>query len=418
MINKTILRRRLIEQDEYKKKILTKPLIERELSINLKHILETPLIKAIIGPRRAGKTTLGLMILQNHDFYYLNFDDDLLSMIKQNDLNQILEVLIETFGKKHYILLDEIQNIKGWEFFVNRLQRLEYNVIITGSNSKLLSKELSSHLGGRVITIEILPFSFKEFLEVKNFDLNLKETEENVGLIKNLLLDYLKIGGFPEILINQFSDELIKSYHEEIFRTIIERDLVTRFRIRFPTELKALGNVLMNYFSSRISLRKLSKEFGISVHTIKKYINYFEEAYLFLLSKKFSYKPKISELSIRKIFSIDNGLVNSLGLNFSENLGRLMENLVAIELKRRNYELFYYLTRSNKEVDFVVKDNGIQIMQVVNDMDGIPEREIKSGVEACKELGCKKLLIVTWDYEANEDGIKFIPLWKWLLGKE
>ncbi len=417
-MNLELIKRRLIEQEEVRKEITEKNLVHREKQEEVTKLMKTNLIKSIIGPRRAGKTTLGLISLKK-DFYYINFDDEVLSTLRPTQLGYLLEYCNELFGKRKKIMLDEIQNIKRWELFVNRLQRLGYNVLITGSNSKLLSKELSTHLGGRSLPIELLPFSFREFLRARK--IGVKQGDAGIGVLKRALEKYMLMGGFPEVIINDFKKELRNSYYREIFRTIVERDITQRHNLRYPNEIKTLALLLMNYFSSRISFRKLSKDLGISVHTIKNYLYYLEEAYLFITSKKYSTKPKESELSLRKIYCIDTGIINSFKASSSRDFGRLMENTVAIELKRRAFPLYYYLSDDNKEVDFVIKrNNRIKwVVQVVYDNNGIPERELKNGLKACKELKCKNLIIITWNKEssARKSGIKVVykPLWKFLL---
>jgi len=422
MINREMIKRRLIEQEEFKRNALNQKLIQREIEAKAKKLLNIKLIKAILGPRRAGKTTLGFLLLETKDFHYVNFDDEVLSTLRSQELGNLLELLNELFGRRKIIFLDEIQNIDKWELFVNRLHRLNYNIIITGSNSKLLSKELSSHLGGRVVSIQLLPFSFREFLLAKGNKINkIHETDQEIGVVKNYLNKYIQYGSFPEVIIENFDKEVASSYYNELFSTIVERDINQRFKIKYISELKALSIMLMNYFSSRISFRKLSNELGISIHTVKKYIGYFEEAYLFLTSRKYSQKPKESELSLRKVYGIDTGIINNFKTTALRDFGRIMENLAAVELKRRNYDLFYYLTKTNREIDFVMKkgDKIESLVQVVYDEDGIPSRELKSGIEGCRELRCDKLKVITWNREDYEkiSGIliEYVPLWKFLL---
>ncbi|MEM0467426.1 MAG: ATP-binding protein [Candidatus Thermoplasmatota archaeon] len=421
-MNRDTIKRRLIEQDAYTKKLLDKPLIPREHFSTYKKQLTTPLIKTILGPRRAGKTTLGLLLLKKENFYYINFDDEILSTIKRDDLGKVLELLNELFGKRPYLFLDEIQNIDSWELFVNRLQRLGYNIILSGSNSKLLSKELSSHLGGRTLTLEILPFSFNEFLAAKHLTV-LQETDEEVGRIKNQLREYLRRGGYPEI-ITEISDSILrKKYLNELFDTIIFRDIMQRFNIKYTSELVALAMVIMNHFSTRTSLTKIAHDLEISSHTIKKYISYFEEAYLIFSSKKFSYKPREMESSFRKYYSVDTGLLHAKKTTITPDFGKLMENIVAIELKRRGIDLYYYIVDNKYEVDFVIGDVTAikEVIQVVNDEQEMPLREIRTGMLACKKLHCHRLTIITWNAEEKklEDGItiRSIPLWKWLMNQ-
>jgi predicted AAA+ superfamily ATPase len=418
-MNRDTIKRRLTEQETYTKKFLDKPLIPREHFSNYQKQLTTNLVKTILGPRRAGKTTLGLLLLKKTNFYYVNFDDEVLSTVKRDDLGTLLELLNELFGKRSYLFLDEIQNIDSWELFVNRLQRLEYNILLSGSNSKLLSKELSSHLGGRTLTLEILPFSFKEFLSTKHITA-MKETDEEIGRIKNQLQEYLQWGGYPEIIMEIFDPDLRKKYLNELFDTIIFRDITQRFNIKYTAELVTLATIIMNQFSTRTSLTKVSRDLEISTHTIKKYISYLEEAYLIISSKKFSYKPREMESSYRKYYCVDIGLLNAKKTTLTKDFGKNLENIVAIELKRRNIDLYYYMVDNKFEVDFVIGDSTAitELIQVVDDEQEIPRREIKTGILACKKLHCHSLTIITWNTEEKRyEGditIHYIPLWKWL----
>lgn len=422
-MNRELIKRRLLEQEDYTKKILGKPLIPREKLTLYRTYLRAPLIKAIIGPRRAGKTTLGLLLLKNEPFYYVNFDDEILSTLKQDDCGTLLEILNELFGKRPYFFLDEIQNIPAWELFVNRLHRIGYNILLSGSNSKLLSKELSSHLGGRTITLETFPFSFTEFLTTKHIHA-VNETDEGIGIIKKQLQDYIEWGGYPEILLEMTHTELRKNYLTELVNTVIFRDITQRFKIKYVSELVALANVLFNQFSSRSSLTKISKELRIGVHTIQKYITYCEEAYLIISSKKFSYKPREMESSFKKYYCIDTGLLNVKKTTLTPDFGKLLENAVAIELKRRGIDLYYYMVDNKYEVDFVIRDSNRikEVIQVVNDENEIPKRELCTGLLACKKLYCNQLTIITWNTEERREEdditINMIPLWKWLRDYE
>ncbi|PIN72323.1 hypothetical protein COV22_03535, partial [Candidatus Woesearchaeota archaeon CG10_big_fil_rev_8_21_14_0_10_47_5] len=219
-MNREQVKRRLLEQEGYVKKVLSKRLVDREKFSLYKKYLEAKLVKAIIGPRRSGKTTLGMLLLEKKSFYYVNFDDEVLAMTKQEELGSLLEILNELFGRRKYVFLDEIQNIESWELFVNRLQRIGFNIVISGSNSKLLSTELSSHLGGRVFTLEVLPFSFTEFLKATG-EAIFEETDVGIGMIKNRLKEFMLLGGYPEILLEVTDPELRKNYYEEIFNTVI-----------------------------------------------------------------------------------------------------------------------------------------------------------------------------------------------------
>lgn len=417
--NSDAIKRRLAEQELQVKKILQNDFVPRDVYPKWLEMISTGMIKAIIGPRRAGKTVLALMLLRDKNFYYTNFDDELLSRIKAEDMGSVLELLHELFGKRNHIILDEIQNIEGWELFVNRLHRLEYNVIVTGSNAKLLSRELSTHLGGRALPLELLPFSFKEFARAKDISIGF-ETDESIGLIKNALHEYVRIGSYPEIVL-RLPDGIRDAYYTEIFNTIILRDIAQRFMIRNSAGLAALAAIILNQYSARTSLSKISRSLGLSVPTIQRYLAYMEEAYLIISAKKFSYKPKEQESSYRKYYSIDSGLINAKKTTPTVDLGRIVENLTALELRRRGKQLYYYMTRNNQEVDFldVEGQNVNKVIQVVYDAGMIPDREIKSGLAACQELQCSELNIITWNRSGKETkqgvGITYIPLWNWLM---
>jgi hypothetical protein len=403
-----------------KEKLLKERYVRREVHEKVEKLIDNDLIKVIIGPRRAGKSVFSALLLKDRDFAYLNFDDEELTKIK--DYDEILKGLVEVYGRTDYILFDEIQNLDKWELFVNRLKRKGLNLVLTGSNSKLLSKELATHLTGRYVEIEILPFSFREFLAAKNFrpeneSLILKETQ---GRLLNLLTQYLEEGGFPEVAVKGYG----KDYLKTLFDGIIFKDVVKRYNVRYSSKIYDLALYLASSISKNTSFTKLKNILNFrSVHTAENYTRYLEEAYLFLLLNRFSYKLKEQLKSPKKIYSIDTGTANAVGFKFMGDTGRLMENLVALELVRRGLEIYYWKDYAGKEVDFIIK-RGLEIEQLiqvcynVEDPD-TKEREANALVKASKELKCKNLLVITWDYEGVEEikkrKIKFIPLWRWLL---
>ncbi len=425
MINTSLIKRRLLEQKEEAELILDQELVERKKQAEFQEALPAHLVKVIIGPRRSGKTVLSLQSQKNrqNNYYYVNFDDEILGSIEPENLNFLLELMLELFGQKKTLILDEIQNVEKWELFVNRLLRADYNIILTGSNSKLLSKELSSALTGRSLTIELLPFSFEEYLISKDISLSGQTTHE-ISQIRKHLNDYMEFGGFPEVLFQfagkGYKNDFRKKYLKELFEATINRDVMHRHRIRYPRELAECANVITSNFSRRTSFKKLGREIGVSEHTLKKYAGYLEEAYLIISVKKFSPKPVEIEKSIRKYYSMDTGYIHAKGLSSSEDFGLLMENLVAIELKRRGYEFYYYLLKDRNEIDFVIRENRkiTEVIQVTYDEGEIRSREMANGIETAKQLGAKKLTIVTWYRDEKEMkgdvSIRFVPLWKWL----
>lgn len=415
-----ILKDQKAELDEI---IKTKKIVEREAQSYFKTLLNSNLIKITTGIRRSGKSILTQNILKNRTFGYVNFDDE--RLVDKNP-DHILSALLEIYGKSlKTIFFDEIQNINNWELFVNRLKRAGYNLFITGSNSKLLSKEMATHLTGRHLSIEIYPFSFREYLKSIEFNKDL-ETTKGISLLKHELENYLLNSGFPEVVVEKENPKL---YLRELYRKIVERDIILRHNIAYRKTFKEMSLSLLSNPGRVASYNKLKKQFGFgSDHTPKNYLSYLEEAYLLLSLSKFSYKSKEVERSEKKIYAIDPGMVNHVAVRPNIDTGFLMENSVAIELKRKqsldpNLELYYFKDYQQNEVDFLIKREQTieQLIQVSYSLEDSKtrKREIKSLINASEELNCKNLLIITWDEEEEikEKGkkIKVVPLWKWLL---
>ncbi len=428
-MNVNEIRTIISDQREEIQRIFTEEnIIEREFLDAWKKFMDSNLIKVVTGIRRSGKSVFSFQLLNKKKYAYINFDDERLVGLKPADLNMILEAFYQLYGDFKYIFLDEIQNIEGWELFVNRLKRQGFNVVVTGSNAKLLSKELATHLTGRYIGIEIFPFSFREFLTFENFDMtnnDLYSTRKKSLLIKKLR-EYITHGGFPEAIKDK---ELSKSYLPTLYSTILTKDVISRYKINYVTTLKEISNYLISNFSKYITFNKIKNNYNLkSPHTSKKYVSYLEESYLFFLLDKFSFKYKEVTASPKKVYAVDTGIINVMAFASSENFGRLMENLIAIELLRKKAfnplsEIYYWKDYQQKEVDFVLK-KGPKVEQLiqaayVSSPDEIDKREYVALTKASKELQCNNLLMITWDYEAKEtlDGkkIEFIPLWKWLL---
>ncbi|MEM0243214.1 MAG: ATP-binding protein [Candidatus Aenigmatarchaeota archaeon] len=414
--------REILERQKVEvKEILSKEIIPRENIKNIEEYIDKPLIKVITGIRRSGKSLLALLLLKDKNYGYANFDEKELTTIRLDDL---LNYLKEVFGDFKFLLLDEIQNVNGWELWVNSLQRRGYNILITGSNAKLLSKELATHLTGRYMEFENFPFSFREFLIFKKFDTNnLLFLKEKQGLVKKLLMEYLEKGGFPEYLVYN----LDKNYLETLFQSIIYKDVVKRWNIKYPRKIDDLARYIISNYSSRYTFTKLKNSLDFrSVLTVENYIKYLEEAYLIFSLERFSFKVKEMKKSPKKAYCIDTGMINAISVKFSKDIGRLMENLVFLELKRKglkeNLSIFYGQF-NNSEVDFVIKE-GLEIKQLIqvtyaSNKDEIEKGEIRALIKASEQLNCKDLLIITWDYEDElnfeNKTIKCIPLWKWLL---
>ena len=391
-------------------------------------------IISVIGPRRAGKTySLFDLIkkkkLKDEDYLFINFEDDEICEMKREEIRKAIFYHQEIYGREpKYLFFDEIQNFERWESFVYSLfEKKRYFIFITGSSSKLLSEEIATQLRGRSLTILVLPFSFKEFLQVKNLHVKTKillSYEES--RIKNLLRLYLKEGGFPDIVLTSINRE---EYFRDYINLVVFRDIVERYKIRDISLIKMFVRFAISSFSKEFSIHKIYRTFKstnvkVSKKTLYRYADMLEDAQFCFFLRKFSFSERESLLSIPKVFLNDPGIANyGRTTKFDEEIGKLMENAVFLELKRKKLETFYWKDYQGNEVDFVVKE-GLKIKQLIqvtyaNGKDEINEREIKALLKASKELKCKNLLCITWDFEREEkiDGkkIKFVPLWKWLL---
>lgn len=420
MIKQTIL-----QQKNEQSNLLKIPYIQRDNLDKVREQIDTPLIKVVTGPRRAGKSVFSLLLLKDKNFAYLNFDDE--NLVKAGNYDEIVQAMFEVYPAPQYFLFDEIQNLPAWELFVNKLHRRNYNILLTGSNARLLSKELATTLTGRHLAYEILPFSFREFLEAKNVrfskdDFTLPETK---GRFLNAFEEYLKKGGYPEIVTKGLD---VKTYLATLFDSILLKDIVKRYKVRFTSKLYDLATYLISNTASEFSFTKLKNVLGFaSVSTVEKYIGYLEESYLFFVLNRFSFKVKEQIKAPRKIYLVDNGFIAAKAFQFSPDTGRLMENLAFVEFIRRghvpNLDLFYYKTRNGREVDFVVRrENRIEDLVQVSHASAdqkTREREIKALREASEELDCRNLTIITWDKEGEEKVkdkvIRFLPMWEWLL---
>ncbi len=365
--------------------------------------------------------------MKGKKYGYLNFDDEALYGMKAQDLNLVLKSFYELYGTDlEYMVLDEIQNVNGWELFANRLRRTK-KVVITGSNSRLLSGELATRLTGRHIDFTLFPFSFREFLTYKDIsfkELIAREYSTDTSVIaERALREYMLNGGLPEAY--KFGKDIVKS----IFRDIVTKDVMRRHNIKNIGVIETLAKYLVSNFSSEITYNKLKNIFEVKIATIRKYVNYFQEAYLIHVLERFSPKLKQQVIAPKKIYCIDTGIINAISFKTQENFGKIMENLVLIELLRRksywqnDLQIYYWKDHLQREVDFVVKDDFKvrQLIQVCYNVDDLTtrEREIKALLKASNELKCRDLTIITWDreeeFETDNRKIKFIPLWKWLL---
>ena len=402
------MRNIISNQKKERDMLLARPYITRQTKYDEQSLLSSKQIKLITGPRRSGKSTQALMLLKNRNFAYLNFDDGKLLNAWDEDL--VTETLLQVYPGFEFLMLDEIQNLEGWDLWVSKLYRQGINMVITGSNAKLLSSEMATLLTGRYLQIEMLPFSLKEFGEWKN--------SADTAVIN----DYLLNGGYPETLQSR---ELTQGYLSTLFDSTIWKDITQRHKVRNVEDLNNLAMYLLSNFSNPLSVNELAEAIGMSsVTTTKKFMGYLHEPYLFYYLPRYNNKLKLMNKAPQKTYVIDNGFVTAKAFMVSENLGRLLENQVFIELLRRGYStettLFYYRSRNDKETDFVTRKGSHvdSLIQVCYDLSNerAMKREIDSIVECAGELNCQNLVIVTMNeertIECNGHQIKVVPIQK------
>lgn len=387
----TILNQRA-ERDE----LMSRPYQQRHTKYDAEELLHNPLIKLITGPRRVGKSVFALLMLQGKNFAYLNFDDS--ELLEKWDEDLVMSALDDVYPDYDFMLLDEVQNLPGWDLWISKLYRRGKNLIITGSNAKMLSSEMATALTGRYLQIEMLPFSLEETMSWKNISPNLEEQAAQAIVLAD---DYMRNGGYPETIPAR---SITKSYLSTLFDSILLKDVARRHKVRNTTDLYNLAIYLLSNFCNPISANELAGELGMSsVATTKKFCDYLNEPYLFFYLPRFNNKLKLMNKAPKKVYVVDNGFVQSTAFNLSENLGRLLENQVFVELLRRGYipgqTLFYYRTRNDKEIDFVTRKGAKveQLIQVCYDMtsEKTRKRELDALVEAAEELHCDNLLVIT-----------------------
>ena len=387
----TILNQRA-ERDE----LLSRPYQKRHTKYDADELLQNPLIKLITGPRRVGKSVFALLMLQGKNFAYLNFDDN--QLLEKWDEDLAMSALDNVYPDYDFMLLDEIQNLPDWDLWVSKLYRRGKNMIITGSNAKMLSSEMATVLTGRYLQIEMLPFSLDETMRWKNISSNREEQTAQAIVLAD---DYMRNGGYPETIPAR---SITKSYLSTLFDSILLKDVAQRHKVRNTTDLYNLATYLLSNFCNPISANELAGELGMSsVATTKKFCDYLNEPYLFFYLPRFNNKLKLMNKAPKKVYVVDNGFVQSTAFNLSENLGRLLENQVFVELLRRGYipgqTLFYYRTRNDKEIDFVTRKGAKveQLIQVCYDMSSekTRKRELDALAEAAEELHCDNLLVIT-----------------------
>jgi len=397
---------------------------------------ETRQVMAVIGPRRSGKSYLMKQYakslinqgLKKENILIINFEDPRLPALSAKNLEEIFNVYLEFLAPRGeiHLFLDEIQEVAGWEKWVMMMRELKKACItISGSNSHLLSRELATVLTGRHIDLTVSPLSFTEYLFFNHLSIgNQQDILANETHIKALLRKYMETGAYPEVTLRNHAQEILLGYFDDI----VNKDLVRRYKIRKGEKLVSLARQYLTQIASLATYNSTARALSITANTVEKFSTYLKTAYLIYSLKRFSFKVKEQEKSPRKIYAVDTGLANIIGFKFSDNYGRLAENIVFLELMRQQslapgQEIYYWKNEQHYEVDFVVK-KGTEITELIQtawqfDHLKTKNREIRSLAKALKEFKLSSAIVITEDYSAEEelDGhkITYIPLWQWLL---
>ena len=388
--------------------------------------IETKEVVDIVGPRRSGKSSIMKIIIQRlkpaGNFLYINFEDP---YFIDHNIPQVIEELVETYkeyyqAKLTYLFFDEVQNIASWEKAVRKLRDSgEYKIFISGSSSTLLSSELASLLSGRHLSYQILPLSYAEYLDFQGITM---QGKKDIILKEKTLLrhfsEYLDWGGFPAVVLSK-KQELLKQYYLDI----IQKDIVKRHEIREKAVLEKMGVYLLTNSAKTISVSAIKNLYSISHELASTYLEYFKDAFLVFEVPQFSYSVKTQQKALKKIYAVDTGLANTISFRFSQDKGRILETCVFLALKQQGKEMYYYKTKSGKEVDFLIKEdnNKVQLLQVAWDIEDEKTRlrEIGRLVEAMEEQKVGQGLLLTYDMSekisVDDKQIQIQPVNQWLL---
>lgn len=417
-MDRAVLKQILADQREYKP---PKNFFDRTLTETLLTFREDPSILILSGMRRSGKSTIQrvLQLECAKSDYYFNFDDERLVRFQVEDFQVLLEVFIELFGQQSTFYFDEIQNVEGWERFVRRLYEQGKKIYITGSNAKLLSKELGTHLTGRYIQFEVFPLSFREIIRHQYPEaLSQKALSTNdVGMIQHHFSRYLKNGGIPEYVKFEKPE-----YLKDLFEGILYRDVITRYKIQDEKALREVVYYLASNIGKEFSYTSLGKVVGLSSpHTIANYCNYLEQCYLCFFVCRYSHSLKMQIQYNKKCYMIDPALIRAVGFRVSEDRGRLLENIVFLQLRMGTKEIYFH--KGKRECDFILREGNqiVQAIQVTTSLSNeeVNTREIEGLIEAMSTYNLREGIILTESEEATLkiEGflISVIPIWKWLL---
>jgi len=404
--------------------------LERYVTADINKTLKLKQIKDIIGVRRSGKTTILYQIIKNieekgeksKNIVFLNFDD---TEINSASFEEIIKAIEKINPETRYLFLDEIQQKNGWERWIRTLYDTNkfVKIFISGSSASLLTKDVGRVLTGRHITFTIFPFSFREYLLFIGWkDFSKDYLEYNKNKILHHLMKYIDGGGFPEVIgKNEFERKITLT---NIYNDILARDISARHNVSYDITRKISYHMLSNN-SKEFSFRSIANAVDASVETVETHLEYLKESFIILTLNIFSYKTKIQFKQNKKSYCIDTGLRNAVSFKFSEDFGRLAENIVLLEILRKGKEVFFWKNKNQQEVDFVIKDGlkAIQLIQVCWDVknEKTKKREIEGLLSAMENFNLKSGIILTEDYEElenyNQKEIRYVPLWKWLILK-
>jgi len=404
---KEVIKRALAEHLEIARERLGKRLVERDVP-DLRRFLQIPNILALLGVRRCGKSTLALMVARGSRFVYINFDDETLFGLRPEQLRVVDEAVHELVGKPELYILDEIHNVERWELFVQRLRERGERVIVTGSNSRMLAGELASALTGRHVKYVLTPFSFREYLKFRGQLPGAEElyTTRGVAALKRELSTYLKVGGFPEALI------IGREVAAGIYADILFKDVVARRRIRDVEGFRDFARSVVSYYAGQFSVRRIAKSAGVDYKTAVAWIQAMTDAYLIYLVPRYGERPREIFTYIKKLYVVDPSIISVAALK-KEDMGRLMENVVAMHLLRKTQgEGLYYVRGEDYEVDFYVEDEK-WLIQVTHQLEH--PRELRALEKASARLRPRRMTVVTWDEEEQLGKIEVVPLYKFLL---
>lgn len=426
-ISQEVLKRVII--DQHKDRILPNVYIHRTAEPHLKILSQNPEIIVLTGVRRCGKSILLEHFRQNTEpggwDYYFNFEDERLVEFSVEDFETLHQTFISLYGVQKTWYLDEIQNIQGWELFVRRMYNSGYKIYLTGSNANLFSEELGTRLTGRYISLSIYPISFAEFSQETIPLMQQDFGTIDIGILKKLYSEYLECGGIPAYIRDRNTD-----YLHSLYESILYRDIIVRYKIANPEAIKRLLFYLASHCGKEVSYSKLLgmiNNNGImikSITTISDYCHYIENSFLCFFVNRYHHSLKSQHKAPQKIYFIDHVLAKIIGFKVSEDRGRLLENIVFLELKRRNFEIYYY--KENKECDFILREGvkTTQVVQVCTELydPSTKEREISGLIEALTHFSLNEGLVITENEEYTEVielknqkyMITVIPVWKWL----